>query len=55
MAYFFTGDGAGSPYLRQRASPGRVALWSSGYEPQEVNQSDISLFRKSPSKLMSPY
>ena len=44
-----TGDYGSPPFARRRGtSPGKVALWSSGYEPQEGDQSDISLFRRSP-------
>lgn len=51
------GDGGTSPHLHNRMSPrgGKIPLWSSGYEPEEPNQSDLSLFRKSPSKLTGYY
>jgi len=48
------GDYGSSPWQRQRNSGGKAALWSSGYEPQEASHADVTQFRKSPSKLMSP-
>ncbi|XP_067936717.1 nuclear pore membrane glycoprotein 210-like [Watersipora subatra] len=48
------GDPMTPSWQRQKASPGRVALWSSGYEPQEANPSDISLFKRSPRHMVIP-